>query len=309
MLISQLKNKNMEVFDKMKKIEVIFICGSFTSRQDLFVTFGNSHGILDQRKLSGFTKLGRISGKTLRGWLRHGLEKLLLLNDVSVCHPLPSNTIVNERNKKYYKEDLAVGYHPRGECKDQGGCPVYNMFGDLDKPSNLIVTPIYFYPSSGGGTSANNLNKITSAIGKGRIEIDHASPRKRSDTHQTYMSTETIVGSYIEAPWTLVIRKDDELHEVLIWKTLEFLFKKNEEWDFDFLIGGDRTAGCGQARAVIVNDGGKYLTKKCNEVGIPIDEVELLNGKFEKMVEMLKMTFPIKTPKEEKDAKKDENEG
>jgi hypothetical protein len=178
------------------------------------------------------------------------------------------------------------------------------MFGDLNKPSNLIVTPIYFYPSTGGGTSAGNLNKITNTIGKGRLEIDHASPRKRSDTHQTYMSTETIVGSYIEAPWTLIIRDGGELYEILLWKTLEFLFEKNEGWDFDFLIGGDRTAGCGQARAVLVNDNGNYLQNKRNKIGVSIDAASLIEEKFQKYVVELKKQFPIQDNKGEQQARK-----
>ncbi len=281
----------------MKTINVVFLCESITTRQDLFVTFGNSHGIFDQKKLSGYTKLGRIPGKTLKGWLRHGMEKLLLKMGISICHPLPANTITNERNKKYYKEDMAIGYHPRGECEKQGGCPIYNMFGDLDKPSNLIVPSVYFYPSVGGGTMAANINKIFGSVGRGRIEIDHESPRKRSNSFQTYMSNETIVGTYIEAPWNLVIREDNELHEILILKTLEYLFEKNTNSDMTFMVGGQRTAGCGRAVAVKLNDSGNYLIKNRNSLGIKQEKVELINGKFDDFMKELKKKFPIKAVK------------
>ena len=247
--------------------------------------------------LSGFTKLGRISGKTLRGWLRHAMEKLLLKNGVSVCHPLPANTVTNERNKKYYEDDALLGYHPRGACKKQGGCPVYHIFGDLDKPSNIIVSPIYFYPSLGGGTLSKNFQKITGQIGLGRVEIDRESPRKRSDTFQTYMSQETIMGTYINAPWTIIIRNDDEFHEVLIFKTLEFLFEKNQNWDFDFMIGGQRTAGCGKANVVRVNSNNNFLTKNRNIIGITQEEAELISEKFNKYIAELKENFPIKSIK------------
>ena len=282
----------------MKVINTVFICGSLTTRQDLFVTFGNSHGIFDQRKLSGFTKLGRFSGKTLRGWLRHGMEKLLLQNGITVCHPLPANTITNTRNKDYYKKDLALGYHGRGECQKDGGCPIYHIFGDLDYPSNIIVPSIYFYPSSGGGTMATNFQKIFGLIGKGRIEIDHESPRKRSDSHQTYMSLETIVGTFIEAPWNIVIRDGNELHQILILKTLEFLFEKNKKFDMDFMVGGQRTAGCGNAIAVKVSDNGNYLVKNRNSIGVASEEAELISQKFKNFVDELKKKFPINNKKE-----------
>ncbi|MFX0133508.1 MAG: hypothetical protein ACFFDN_07690, partial [Candidatus Hodarchaeota archaeon] len=157
----------------------------------------------------------------------------------------------------------------------------------------IIVPSIYFYPSSGGGTMASNFQKIFGLIGKGRIEIDHQSPRKRADSHQTYMSTETIVGTFIEAPWNIVIRDGNELHQILILKTLEFLFEKNKKFDIDFMVGGERTAGCGSAIAVKVSEGGNYLVKNRNSIGVASEEAELISQKFDKYVDELKKKFPI----------------
>lgn len=221
------------------------------------------------------------------------MEKLLIENGISICHPLPKNTITNERNKKYYENDLKLGYHPRGQCEDKGGCPVYQIWGDLDKPSNLIVPSVYFYPSAGGGTLTSNLNKILGTMGKGRVEITHNSPRERDSTHQTYMTTETIIGSCIESPFNLVLREDNELHEVLIYKTLEFLYEKNTNLDFKFRLGGKRTSGYGIAFVVRVNDKGNYLIKNRNCIGIEESESQSINEKFEKYIVDLTENFPI----------------
>ena len=107
------------------------------------------------------------------------------------------------------------------------------------------------------------------------------------------MTGETIVGSIIEAPFNLILREDNELHEILIYKTLEFLFEKNTHSEFTFLIGGKRSSGYGRAVAVKINEKGKYLVKNRNSLGIEKDEADLIDNRFNQLIMELQEKFPI----------------
>ncbi len=219
----------------MKILNFRFLSKSMTFRQDIYTNYQKSQGANDQKSLSNFVKYGRIPASSLKGCLRHGMEKMLLECGISICHPLPQNTITNKRNKEIYEKDLMLGYHPRGACAENGGaCPILDLWGDLDRPGKIIVPSIFFYPSQGGGAAMKNISKVFGEVGTGRVEIERNSPRCRSDLHKTYMTTETVVYAIIDAPLTIVLKDDDELFEVLIYKTLEFLYEKNQNYFDDF---------------------------------------------------------------------------
>ena len=131
----------------MKKLRLLFICDEVTTRSDIFVRFNNSKGIEDQRKLSNYTKLGRIPATSIRGWIRHSMESLLIENGISVCHPLNEISVTADKTKAEYQNDLQKGYHSRGSCKKSGGCLLYNLFGDLNNISKIIIPSVYFYPA------------------------------------------------------------------------------------------------------------------------------------------------------------------
>jgi hypothetical protein len=239
----------MNLTNHKRIIQAIFVCESFTNRNNVLVMFTHAKNELERRRMSPFSKIGRISGQTLRGWLRHAVEKLLLQNGVSVCHPLSGISVTGSRNKEYFnKEDLPLGYHPRGDCAEEGGCLVYQIFGDLDKPSNLIVPSAYFYPTvSGNGTATKTINRVFGSVGGGRVEIAHFSPRARKNTHQTYMSMEEIVAVMVEAPFNLIIKDGNPDHEIVLLKALDYLKTMVQEYEFDFLLGGMRDQGYGRA--------------------------------------------------------------
>ena len=280
----------------MKVIEMVLLAESITTRSDMFVTFNNSQGIHDQKTLSGYTKLGRIPAETLRGWVRNAMEKLLLMKGVSICHPLPQNVIVNPRNKEYYEKDLLNGYHPRGECEKlfKKACPMLELFGDLNRPSKITIPSVYFYPASGGGTITNNISKVFGSIGQGRLDISRNSPRVRDNNYQVYMTSETITGVGIQAPWNIVIDDDNGYYEALVYKTLEFLFTKVMNNEKPFWCGGKRWFGYGRVVGVKVNEKGKYLVKNRNVIGIKNELAENIDEKFEKYVTILVKEFPIK---------------
>ncbi|MHA1380348.1 MAG: hypothetical protein ACTSRG_18440 [Candidatus Helarchaeota archaeon] len=122
------------------------------------------------------------------------------------------------------------------------------------------------------------------------------------------MTTETIVGTYINAPWTIIVRDGSEVQEILVLKTLEFLMEKNINWDYDYFLGGNRTAGCGRVFTVKTNERGNYLVKNRNLIGVKQENAELINQKFEKIIAMLKDKFPIKAPLHDKDRNNGKNE-
>ena len=277
----------------MIKLQFAFYGESISTGTDIFVRYNRSQGIEDQKKLSNYVKLGRIPAESIKGWIRHAMEKLLLSLGISVCHPLPSNTMTSDRNKEVYKNDMKLHYHARGECADKDGCIIYNIFGDLQKPGNLIVPSAYFYPTTNGNSILTSEHqKLFGNVGTGRLEISRSSPRARNETHIPFMSTETQVGTMIKAPFTLILREDNEDHETLLLKTLEFLLEQATTHNFDHLLGGKRTTGYGRAAIVKLNKSGNYLTKGRNALGIKLDEVEELNKKFDVLVEKEYKKFP-----------------
>ena len=235
----------------MKTIETVFLAESVTTRSNYLVMITNAKNEADRKKQSPFTKIGRVGGQTIKGWVRHAMTKLLISKGISACHPLSRMSVTADRNKAAFEKDLAVGYHPRGECQAQGGCLVYQMFGDLDRPANLMIKSVYFYPSiSGNGSATADLNKAFASVGSGRLEVINSSPRCQTETHQVFMTIEHVTGVAIEAPLKLTLRTPNPDQEVVLLKTLEFLNTMVQNEDFDFLLGGMRTQGYGRAKVL-----------------------------------------------------------
>ena len=237
------------------------------------------------------------------------MEKLLLENGISICHPMPANTITSDRNKEAYEKDLELNYHPRGSCKNDGGCIIYKLFGDLGVPGKLIIPSVYFYPANSGSSNTKNQQKIFGSVGTGRLEISRNSPRARNDSTQPFMTTESIVGVMIEAPFNIVLRDDSEQLKALILKTLEYLFEKVSKSDYPFLLGGNRGFGYGRAVAVFLNNSGNYLIRDRNCLGIKNEKVEEINQKFEELIEKEKGKFPIDYNYSKKKEKSPNNNG
>ena len=299
---------------QIKVIDAVFLAESVTTRSNVLVMINQAKNELERKKMSPYAKLGRVSGQSIRGWLRHALEKLLLQNGVSVCHPLLKVSVTADRNKEYYQRDLALGYHARGECKATGGCLVHQMFGDLDLPGNLVVPSILFFPTTtGDGSATKNVNKLFGTVGGGRLEVVHNSPRCRSQTHQVYMAIETLAGVMIEAPVKLVLRTPNKNHEIVLLKALEYLKTMVQGCDFDYLLGGMRTSGYGKA-AILPLETKK--PKRKNKSLIPEEEAEVeeespesaklaiqfelkdaeaakLEAEFQDVIDKEKVKFPI----------------
>jgi len=236
----------------MKKfIETTFLAKAVTNRNNPLVMIPVAKNERDRKQTSPFAKLGFISGTTLRGWLRHALEKLLLGHGVSVCHNIPDDSVTAARNKEYYKEDHTLGYHSWGSCAAEGGCLIFQLFGFRDVPGNLLVPAILYYPTTtGNGSATTNINKVFGGVGQGRVDGVRNSPRARKNTHQTYLSVETLAGIAIEAPLIFVLHEANEDHETLIRMGLHYLNEMIQANEFDFLLGGMRNQGFGMATAL-----------------------------------------------------------
>ncbi|MHA1250161.1 MAG: RAMP superfamily CRISPR-associated protein [Candidatus Helarchaeota archaeon] len=275
----------------MKILDFYLIIESVSTGTDIYSRFGRSQGIQDQQTLSSFIKLGRVPGSTIRGWVRHAMEKMLLTDGVSVCHPLPENTITASKNKERFLRDLEMGYHPRGKCKSKGGCLIYNLFGDVHEPSNIIIPSIFFYPAK----SANNFKQFQKffTMGSGRLEIERRSPRVRYSSTGVYLCSETIVGVAIESPFRIILRNDSdsdsELYELVLLQTFKFIAKKMSEYDYLHLLGGNRSSGFGRAIILKTTDG----SVKRGIIGISKQEWKNLDKKYQDIIVKERKKFPI----------------
>jgi len=270
----------------MKKLNLLFACDEVTTHSDVFVRFNKSQGIEDQRKISNFTKIGRIPASSIRGWIRHGMESLLIGNDISVCHPLSDISVTAEKTKTMYQNDLQKGYHSRGDCtkKHTDGCIIYRLFGDLNNISKIIIPSIYYYPAN-----TNSISKFSN-IGTGRTEINRNSPRCRHDGVGVYLTTEHTVAVCVTAPITIVLTDLTDVGEVLLYKTLEYLYKKVENYDYRFYLGGNRTMGGGRA-VILYSEDGKY--HKRGIIGLSKKKFEVIDKRFEEIIKKEKELFPI----------------
>ncbi len=308
-----------------KIIETTFLAHAVTNRNNPLVMIGTAKSERDRKQTSPFAKVGFLSGNTLRGWLRHAFEKLLLSHGVSICHNMPEDALTAARNKVYYKEDCTLGYHPRGSCKDQGGCLIHQLFGDRDVTGNLMVPSIMYYPTTtGNGSATTNINKALGGVGMGRVEVVRNSPRARLHTHQTYLTVETLAGIAIEAPLHLVLHQANDAHETLILKGLQYLNEQVKDSTFDFLLGGMRNEGFGRATALpmvakkskkksqktLANEeepnGGKSAPKTVIQFKMDKIETNNLNKKFEALVdhEINKRGFKVEKTQEQENDKK-----
>jgi hypothetical protein len=276
----------------MKVIDYEFLGESVTTRSNNLVLITHAKNEMDRKKQSPFAKLGRIGGQTLRGWLRHAIEQLFLQNGVSVCHPLNTISVTADRTRPYFQDDVAAGYHSRGDCKAAGGCPIYNLFGDLEQPGNLMVQSVYFFPTtSGDGTVTKNVNKVFASMGSGRVEVINNSPRCRTKTHLVFMTVEHLAGVMIEAPFKLILRQPNPSQEIIIAKGLEFLTKMVQEYQFDFMLGGMRSAGYGRAAVLPVEP---KKAKKRSKNGASDEAVEDQGDAGDEEAKGYKIQFSMK---------------
>jgi len=60
--------------NEISMLNATLIAEAVSTRTDMLVRFHKSQGIEDQKTISNFTKLGRIPGESLKGWIWHGME-------------------------------------------------------------------------------------------------------------------------------------------------------------------------------------------------------------------------------------------
>ncbi|MHA2298263.1 MAG: hypothetical protein ACXAEU_04970 [Candidatus Hodarchaeales archaeon] len=243
-------------------------------------------------KLGSLAMLGTIPGSSIRGWLRAGINKLLIASGIKGVHPLMKISI-SSRNKDLFEKDLKMGYIPR-DARDVEQHPVFLMFGTLGQPGNLSVSPVYFYPTMGAGAFKTFNDLFNNRIGTGIVETGFNSPASQSDSSQRFMKTEMLRFRMIQAPVQFKFWKINPIHEALLVMGIDYLNQKNEQREFDFLLGGNRRNGAGEVRLRL----SETMRNKSNSTGLDKETFANHQQVFEKLVEDLQETFAIENTEE-----------
>lgn len=298
----------------MKVLECMFLAKAVSNRSINLVMINAPKNDADRKKMTPYAKVGRLGGQSIRGWIRFGLERLLIENGVSPCHPLAENSITGSRNKEYFKEDSSAGYHPRASCASNGngGCLVFKLFGHLNAPGNLLTSGVFFYPTTtGNGTATKDINRFFGDVGSGRVDIIQSSPRKRKGSHQVYLTTQTLVATMVRAPLKLVFHTPDPNQEIVVLKTLDYINQKVKDCEYDFLFAGLRNQGYGFAGIVPIIEKKSKKNKVKDSQDESDDEASSsenhklqfkrtkkeaseLNAEFARIMEEERKKFPLK---------------
>jgi len=96
----------------------------------------------------------------------------------------------------------------------------------------------------------------------------------------------------IEAPFKLILRQPNPFHEIIIAKGLEFLNAMVKGYEFDFLLGGMRSAGYGRAALLPIEP--KKAKKRGKNANSDEELVELANNNKEEESKDYKIQFNMK---------------
>ncbi|MHA2296899.1 MAG: hypothetical protein ACXAEU_11545 [Candidatus Hodarchaeales archaeon] len=253
-------------------------------------------------KLGSLAMLGTVPGSTIRGWLRAGINKLLIAKGIKGVHPLMKISI-SSKNKQLFDQDLQMGYIPR-DAADVEKHPVFQLFGTLGQPGNLGVSPVYFYPTSGAGAFKIFNDLFNDRIGTGIVETGFNSPACQRDSSQRFLKTESLRFRMIQAPIQFRFWKNNPIHETLLVMGIDYLNQKNGEQKFDFLLGGNRRNGSGEVRVRLSDN----LRCKSNNTGLDKETFEKYQERFEKLVKDLRENFELENDTGEKGSSNEGNE-
>jgi hypothetical protein len=238
-------------------------------------------------KLGNLAMLGSIPGSSIRGWLRAGINKLLIQNGIKGVHPLMEVSI-SAKNKTLFSKDLHIGYIPRDSTEIKHH-PVFHLFGTLGKPGNIAISPVYFYPTTAASGFRDFNELFDNRIGTGFVETGFNAPTCQHDTSQKFLKTENLRFNMIKAPIYFTFWSPNLVHEALLVKGIEFLNLKNSQQEFEFLFGGNRRNGAGEVRIRLSEN----MRSKSNNTGL--NKVDFI--KYEKIftdaVVQLKKVFPL----------------
>ena len=191
---------------------------------------------------------GIIPAFSLSGWLRHGMEKVVQERGGTACHPGEANA--NFRKDGVYSRDLDAGYHPKGDCIDDGdskGCVIHDLFGGFDnRPGKLMRRPIQFSPvrSSVDYTRGQ-------AEGHYRRLNRNVVSRNDADGREPLRNSELDAVANLDGTWHLSFREVKPEFIALLAEAVEYLDAHNT--DFMHQLGGARNFGGGIVDCELIN--------------------------------------------------------
>ena len=189
---------------------------------------------------------GTIPPFSLSGWLRHGMEKVVQEHGQTACHPGESNA--NFRKDGVYARDLDAGYHPKGDCLEDGnGCVILDLFGGFsDQPGKVMRHPVQFSPvrSSVDYTRGQ-------AEGHYRRVNRNIVSRNAGDNREPLRNVEFDLVANLDGCWKLTFRESKPEFLGLLAEAIEYLQAHNTE--FMHQLGGARNFGGGIVDCELIN--------------------------------------------------------
>lgn len=203
---------------------------------------------------------GIIPPFSLSGWLRHGMETLLLERGASVCHP--GEASANFKSAEMYERDFDAGYHAKGECTDTDddpatGCTVIDLFGGFERqPGKFMRRPIQFSPlrpSEGSDAGIGNGNDLLNGRAEGHYRKINRNVVSRNveDARTPLRPTEYDAVANLSGTWHLKFRTLKPEFVALLNDALELLDDRNT--DFMHQLGGARNFGGGIVETGLIN--------------------------------------------------------
>jgi CRISPR/Cas system CSM-associated protein Csm3 (group 7 of RAMP superfamily) len=274
---------------KAESIEAYFYALSLTVNYQPHIYTKRSPGSeFTAPKMGGTAMVGIIPGSTIRGWLRSGINNLLIDHGIMGIHPM-SKISISKNNDELFDQDLRAGYFPRDE---QGleKHPVYQLFGDIGRMGNLGVSSVYFYPTETGTPIKKLKAAFTDRIGSGFIELGFHAPSSTSDSSKKFLKTELLRFRMVQAPIIFDFWKKKVSHRTLVLMALDYLNRKVQQRNFNFLMGGERRNGSGEVRIQVTD---KFDKRSNNTLGLNKSQFETLEKDFDELTKQLVEYYPI----------------
>lgn len=222
---------------------------------------------------------GILPSFSFSGWLRHGMEAVVLQHGGTVCHP-------GERNANYVREDeygrdLEVGYHERGTCVDDAktddGCIIFDLFGGFSGiPGKLLRRPIRFSPVRSTvdytrGQAEGHYRRVSRTVVS----------RNAEDYRTTLRHVQDDAIGNLDGCWHLHFREPKPEFLGLLCESVNFL--NAHRTDYMHQLGGARNFGAGIVETAIINPlyEEKELTRVFDRSKNPTNEMEEKDEEWE----------------------------
>lgn len=187
---------------------------------------------------------GIIPSFSLSGWLRHGMETVLINKGITVCHPGESSA--NFQRAEVYERDLDSGYHEKGDCENNP-CLIANIYGGFEnQPGILMRKPIRFTPvrshaDFNNGEAEAHYRRLTRQV----------TSRNQNDNRVPFRSAEIDALANLDGTWKLVYRNTKKPYIGLLVETATYLNENKE--NFMHQLGGSKNFGGGIVNTSLIN--------------------------------------------------------